>query len=179
MFSDDERELAENYSNWFFGRLANSNNRLFHSLKDLSASQDYAEMSFKRCSLSGNQGDCLRNVTFENNTFNDSQFVSFSLINPSINNVDFQFCEFFDFGIKYDLADNRCCGTLSGGNFDGSLFVECRFSNIIFLNCNLVGTCFNKCSFENCSFSMCCLDSTVFQQCLFDNGDWTKLNIEF
>lgn len=74
--------------------------------------------------------------------------------------------------------------SLNNSLFNGAVFIDCMFSEIVFDNADLEGTRFNGCMFRNCSFSgadihsiwaACChftsvsFDETILTDCTFHN----------
>ena len=126
-------------------------------------------------------GKLLNHTVFDNCSFEGANYdfaaVTGSIyrrckfINCSMNQPDFQFCDFYE------------CEFISEGtvvsSFNNCNFVRSRFVGINFESCTFTGALFEDCELRNVSIKNSTLENALFSKCLFIDMELRDLNMDY
>lgn len=107
------------------------------------------------------EGACVTGSIFRNCKF----------INCSMDQADFEFCEFYN--CEFETKQ------IYGCSFNSSSFVDTIFSSVSFESCTFTGVLFQKCSLSGVKIICSTLENAIYKQCSFFHMDLRCLNMDY
>lgn len=110
-------------------------------------------------------------IIFDNASATGSIFRACKLIDCSIVQTDFEFCNFYD---SYFKSHSKIIASFNNSNFINTVFEDINFEF-----CTFTGALFENCIFKSVKISDSTLENAIFKNCIFSNMDLCNLNMDF
>lgn len=113
----------------------------------------------------------IKSTIFDNASATGSFFRKCAIIDCSIVQTDFEFCNFYD---SYFKSNSKVIAS-----FNNSNFVNTTFEDINFEFCTFTSALFEDCTFKNAKIENSTLENAIFKNCIFINMDMSNMNMDY